>query len=356
MEREEGFPDDDAGLLRRSLDGMPAGVMTIGPEGDLIQASASVLELVPSMSPGIDFRETLEALTHVEKVDRMLIRREVVTFPGRPGGPDLNWMLWLQPNERGEQVATLWMVDWAEEMNERRAAFTMAASHELRSPLTILQGFAEILNMDTSNLTADQAEAAAIVERTARHLTVLVEDVFDLTRNSFGELRLDLRPTDPGEIVASVVSESRPGIEDRGQILESEIPEELPEIDLDQSRAIQMLSNLVNNASIHNGEEVTIRVSARTEGHRVAIAVEDDGDGLAFDDPRDAFHSFTRGASATEGDRAGSGIGLSITKRLIQLHRGQITVESERGKGSVFTLWFPIERSTALTPGEPGPV
>ena len=76
---------------------------------------------------------------------------------------------------------------------------------------------------------------------------------------------------------------------------------------------------------------------------------------LPFDDPEEAFRTFRRGEESTAGDRTGSGIGLSITKRLIQLHRGRIEVESTRGAGTSFTLWFPIDRDSALDPGEPGP-
>ncbi len=355
MEREEGFPGDDPGLLRRSLDGMPAGAMTIDPAGEVVQANATAVELVPSLAPGVNFRATLEELTHVEKVDRMLLHGEVVSFPGTPGGPDLYWMLWREPNDRGERFAALWLIDWSDELNERRADFTMAASHELRIPLTTLLGFAEILNMDSSNLTPAQAEAAAIVEQTARHLTVLVEDVFDLSRNSFGELRLNLAEIDLEQVIRSVVANTTPRIEKRGQTVGCEIDGELPRIQADPARARQMIANLVNNASVHNPEGVAIRVSGRVEGGRIAVTVTDDGIGLPFERPSDSFRTFQRGDGAESGDRAGSGIGLSITKRLIELHRGEIRVESRPGEGASFALWFPIDRDRALPGGSSPP-
>lgn len=352
----EGIPNDDAGLLRRSLDGMPAGIITLDKNDLIVQASASSMTLAPSLIPGVPLRAALEKLTHEEMVDRLLIRREVATFPGANDGPKYHWMLWGDRNSRGEIVMTFWETDWNEVLNERRAAFTMAASHEMRDPLTTLRGFSEILNMDTSNLTPEQAEAATIIEATAKHLTVLVDDVFDLSRNSFGELRLNLGETDLTEIIESVVSTLRARIEDRGQILHCEIKDELPEIVADEARATQMVSNLISNASIHNPEGTTIDVQASIVGDRIAIAVADDGEGLPFERPEESFHSFRRGHTATAGDRTGSGIGLAITKRLIQLHRGEVTVESTRGVGTCFTLLFPIDRETALTPDRPGPV
>lgn len=354
MEFKEGIPNDDVDLLRRSLDGMPAGLMTIDPGGTLIQCNAGSLELAPSLSLGVNLRAELEKVTHVEKVDRLLVRGEVVSMQVQPDGPELHWLCHAA-NPKGERVISVWAVDWADVMYERKADFTMAASHEMRGPLTTLRGFAEILNMDTGNMTPEQAEAAAIVERTARHLTVLVEDVFDLSRNSFGELRLNLCRTNFEDVIQSVVSEARPRVTRREQTLDFNIEGPIPEVEADRARATQMITNLVNNASIHNPDGTSIRIVAAVEDEWVRISVEDNGDGLPFEDPEEAFRTFRRGEHTIAGDRTGSGIGLSITKRLIELHRGKITVESTPGTGARFTLWFPVDRSTALTPGKPGP-
>jgi signal transduction histidine kinase len=356
MSSTEGLPVDDAGLLRRTLDGMPsAGMLTIDRNDVIVQASAPSLEKAPSLVPGVPIREALEKLTHVEMIDRLLIRREISTIPGEPGGPEYHWKVWHERNDHGEIVVTFWDTDWNEVMNERRATFVMAASHEMRGPLTTIQGFAEILNMHPENLSPEQREAAEIVERTARHLSVLVEDTFDLSRNSFGELRLNVADVDLEEVIVEVISSTRPGIEDRGQSLECEIAGPLPTIAADEDRTTQMIRNLVKNASVHNGEGISIKVLARVVDDSIAISVEDDGRGLPFDDPEEAFRTFRRGPGSTIGDRSGSGIGLSLAKRLIQLHRGHIEVESSPGRGAKFTLWFPLDRDHALTPGEPGP-
>jgi len=354
MELKEGYPVDDNGLLRRSLDGMASGVVTVDAAGNLIQANLTAIELAPGLLPGSNLRTELEKLAPVEKVDRALIRREVVSFPGKPGGPELNWLL-RGTGADGEQMVNLWMVDWAEVAHERRSAFTMAASHELRGPLTTLRGFSEILNMDVSNLTPEQAEAAAIIEATTRRLTDLVEDVFDLSRNSFGELRLHLAETNLGETVKAVAAATEPGIAERDQSLEVRIEDGHPMVQADEARCFQMVSNLVNNASVHNGAGVRVRVSVGMEGDFLTVRVVDDGRGLPFEDPEEAFRSFQRGGTASEGDRTGSGIGLSLTRALIELHRGRITVESEDGSGSCFTLWFPVDRSKAAVATGSGP-
>ncbi len=341
---------DEIQLLRETHDSLPSAVISVDPDGVVVYVNETSRRMVPAITVGSNLRATLEEMTNVEKVDRLLIRRELVTFRGTPGGPELHWVAW--DKGKGLLVLTVWETDWSEAMNEQRAEFTMAVSHELRGPMTALRGFSEILNMDTSNLTPEQAEAAAVIEATARHLTVLAEDVFDLSRNSFGELRLNLQKTDLAELLESVVSTLRGTVENRGQTLTCEITGELPEIMADEARATQMVSNLINNASIHNPEQTTVEVSAKLVDGGIAVSVKDDGEGLPFDDPNEAFRSFSRGEGATAGDRTGSGIGLALTKRLIELHRGRILVESAPGEGSLFVLLFPLDRDAALEPGD----
>ena len=355
MEFRDGLPEDDAGLLRRSIDAMPLGLITLNREGVILQTNRFVSDHAPSLRPGVVLRPALERLTHREMVDRLLIRGEITTFPAEPGGTEHHWLAWPGTNDHGEHSMTFWKTDWNGDMNARRAAFTMAASHELRGPLTTLTGFSEILNMDTTNLTPEQVEATRQIETTARHLAVPVDDVFDLSRNSFGELRLNICDVSPGKALDSVVAALRGPIEERGQTLTCEVENDLPLIKADEARTTQMISNLINNASTHNPGGTAIKVKAGIVGDRLAIEVSDDGDGLPFDPPEEAFQTFRRGA-ATTGDRTGSGIGLSVTKLLIQLHRGEITVDSTPGEGTRFTRWFPVTFRTALTPGDPGPI
>lgn len=337
-------------LRKRTLDSLPSAVITVDSGGIVVCVNRTAEEMVPTIGPGVKLRASLEELTNVEKVDRILFHREIATFAARPEGPELHWMLWDASEPEGELVLTVWDTDWSEVINERRVAFTMAASHELRGPLTTIRGFSEILNMQPGSLSPEQAEAARIVEDSARLLSVLVDDIFDLTRSSFGELRLDLHEIDLNQVIAVVISSLEPGISDRGQTLTLDA-EELPVIEADESRMIQMISNLVSNASVHNAAGVKIRVKARRSGNEIAITVADDGVGLPFDDPEAVFLSFRRGEAASDGDRTGSGIGVPLTKLLVELHRGRITVETGRGEGTSFTLWLPVDREAALAEG-----
>jgi signal transduction histidine kinase len=340
--------DQHAALLKRSLDGLPSSIVTLDRDGVVLMVNETATRMLPSVEVGKRLRPVLETLTHREKVDRVLHHKSIATFSGVVGGPELHWIAWDLPGDEGETVLTVWETDWSDDLNEQRAAFAMAASHELRGPLTTLRGFAEILNMDRGNLTPEQAEAAEIIEKTSLHLTVLVDDVFDMSRDSFGELRLHLCDTDLRQMIRTVAATLEPRMSARDQTLEVKIEDGLPTVTADEARVTQVVTNLVNNAAVHNPPGTTVSVSARRLEGEVEIVVADDGQGLPFDDPKNAFRSFNRGETATEGDRTGAGIGLTITRLLVKLHLGEISVDSTPGAGTRFTVWLPIDREAAL--------
>ncbi len=344
------------GYLAAVLGSLTAGVVAVDEEFVVTWRNRAAEELVPEVEPGLGLYEALAPAVHQQKIDRLMLRREMVTISFGPDRPSIEWLNCREPLATGGWVLMLWPSGWTDQLNDRRVAFTMAASHELRTPLTVLLGFAELLLMDTDGLSPGQIEAAGIIEQTARHLATLVDDIFDLTRNSFGELRLALATIDPAELIESVTDAFRPQIEERGQTLMTQIATGLPAIEVDPSRIRQIASNLIGNASVHNPAGTAISVDLTRAEAGVELSIADDGDGIGFSDSGDAFHTFSRGDSAIEGDRAGAGIGLSMAKRLVELHRGRIDLETTPGTGTRITIWLPEERESAMTPGEPGPV
>lgn len=352
---QEADQEIGSGYLADVLEALTPGVIAVDENFVVVWRNRSAEEMVPEAAPGISIYDALAPVAHQQKIDRLTLRREIITVSYGPDRPDIDWLHSRRPIPGGGYALMTWHSRWTDNMNDRRVDFTMAASHELRTPLTVLLGFAELLLMDTSGLSPSQVEAAGIIEQTARHLRSLVDDIFDLTKNSFGELRLTLKEVDLARLTESVVDSFRPQIEERGQTVAVTIQRDLPSIQADPARLRQIISNLVGNASVHNAGGTTIDVDVRLKGDDLALKVADDGCGIGFDRPEDAFHSFIRGEEAIEGDRAGSGIGLPVAKRLVELHRGRIAVESRPGQGTRFEIRLPLDRDSALTPGEPGP-
>jgi signal transduction histidine kinase len=343
-----------AEIYREILDRLPSALLTFTPEFEIVWVNRTSLELIPQATPGAQLYTALAEAANEEKLDRLLLRGEKVMFSAGEGLPLLEWLVNGGSLDDGNLILMAWDPMITDEMVQRRATFSMAAAHELRSPLTALIGFAEIFDMERDNLNPAQTEAVSIIRENALYLQTLVNDILDLTSNSFGELTLALSRVDLAEPLKEATDSLKENAETRGQTLTLEIEPGLPTIEGDTRRIRQVVQNLLQNASIHNPPGTSIRICAGVEDSGVVIVVEDDGRGIPFDPPELAFGSFRHGGAIDFTPVTGSGIGLTMCKRLVELHRGRISVESS-SEGSRFEVWLPLERSTAMTRSDPGP-
>jgi signal transduction histidine kinase len=340
--------------FREILDHLPSALFSFTPQFEVVWQNRSTRELIPQVSPGVNLYEALAPAANEEKLDRLLLRGEKVMFSAGPGLPLLEWLVSAEKLGDGAMILMAWDPEITDEMVQRRATFSMAAAHELRSPLTALIGFAEIFDMERENLSPAQVEAASIIRENALYLQTLVNDILDLTSNSFGELTLDLARVDVGVPIREATDSLRENAESRYQTISVDLESGLPDLEIDARRLRQVILNLVRNASIHNPPGTSITVSARLKDEGVAITVEDDGRGIPFDPPELAFGSFRHGGAIDFGQMTGSGIGLTVSKRLVELHRGRISVESS-ADGSRFEVWLPLDRTGTFTRIAPGP-
>ena len=342
------------GYLEEILDNLPSALISMTKQFEVVWCNRSTAELAPMVVPGTSLLEALQPAANPEKIDRLLLRGEKVMFRAGPDLPLLEWLVADHELPGGDLILMAWDPAITDEMVQRRATFAMAAAHELRSPLTALIGFAELLDMDTGNMSPQQVEAAAVIRQNAYYLEQLVNDILDLTSNSFGELRLEIAPVRVEETIREVVAAVGERCAERGQTIEVDLQPGLPAIEADRHRLRQVIENLVHNAHIHCPAETAIEVSARVEDGGLQIEVSDDGPGLPFDPPEAAFSSFKHAGTIDFGEMTGSGIGLTVTKRLTELHRGRISVESSPD-GCRFAVWLPLDRERALTRIAPGP-
>ncbi len=339
--------------LQQVLDSVPSALISIGPDHTVLYRNRPAARLAPQLEPGADVWSALKPVVNEEKIDRMM-RGERVIFRTSPESPMLEWLIAADHPDDGSVILMAWDIAITDEIVQGRITFSMSASHELRSPLTALLGFAEILEIDRDNLSEGQAEAAAIILQNARYLKTMVDDIIDLSRNSFGELRIEIGDIDVARVISEVAESLRPQIEASGQRLDVRIEEKTPSIEADDKRIRQIIFNLLQNAHVHTPEGTTIEISAVGTGPEVLIEVSDDGEGLPFENPEDAFGSFRSGL-ATGGDpMTGSGIGLTISRQLAELHRGTLEVESKAGEGTRFTLRLPVMRDAARKLVSPG--
>jgi len=241
-----------------------------------------------------------------------------------------------------------------EELDRLKDEFVLTASHELRSPLTSVQGFAELLMLDRDSLSPQQAETVEIILDNCRHLVRLLNNLLDLARSDVGRLAIQPQPTEVAPLVEDVVRTMRAQTEAGNQSLTEDIPPDLPLINVEPDRIRQILVNLLTNAHEYSPEGASIAVAARPVGAEVEISVSDNGQGIPEEQIGRIFERFTRGDAGLTQRVGGTGLGLAISKSLVELHGGSIEVESTLGAGSTFRVRLPIAPAPALGEGGNG--
>ncbi len=229
-----------------------------------------------------------------------------------------------------------------DKLDRMKDEFVLTASHELRSPLTSVQGFAELLMMDRDSLTQRQVETVEIILDNCRHLVRLLNDLLDLARSDAGRLTIRPRPTQLAPLVEDVVRTMRAQTDGSDQTLTERIEQNLPLVVVEPDRIRQILVNLVTNAHEYSPERASIQVSARVADAGVEIDVTDNGPGIPPAQMEHIFERFVRGDAGLTQRVGGTGLGLAISKSLVELHGGTITVDSEVGRGSTFKVMLPV--------------
>jgi signal transduction histidine kinase len=239
-----------------------------------------------------------------------------------------------------------------ERLDDVKTMFVSVAAHELRTPLTPITGFLEmLLDEEFGPLANLQREPLEIVSRSTKRLEALTNDLLDLTRLEAGRLAVLLNSTDLSALIESVAAEYQPQLNAKSQYLTVHIQPDVPPALCDKARASQIIGNLISNASKYtlDGGEITVRLTLAEEEGFVQVSVIDTGVGIATEDQERLFERFFRAKSAGEARAPGTGLGLYITRSLVELHGGEVWFESEVGKGSTFHVTFPIADAPPAT-------
>jgi PAS domain S-box-containing protein len=250
--------------------------------------------------------------------------------------------------QEAEELARRLQADLAtaHELDRAKRAFFGAISHDLRSPITSVIGWAELL-LDTSGdtLTDQQHKALETLLAAANQQRTLLEDLLDLARADAGSFDIRPEPADLGATARMTVDLLAPEAARAGITLEAETPVRGPELAFDRDRMGQVLRNLVGNALKFTPEGGRVELRVRPDGDAVRCEVRDTGPGIDPADHRRIFEPFSQLAA---GRRArGAGLGLAIAKAIVEAHGGEIGVESQPGQGSTFWIRLP---AAALAP------
>jgi len=246
-----------------------------------------------------------------------------------------NARLFREIEEKSRQIETA---------NRHKSEFLANMSHELRTPLNAIIGFSEVLGERMfGELNEKQAEYTDDILSSGRHLLSLINDILDLSKVEAGRMELELTKFDLPMAIDNALTLIRERASRHGIRLHHSVDDRIGELTGDERKIKQILLNLLSNAVKFTPEGGQIKVEASVGDRAVIVAVIDSGIGIALEDQEAIFEEFRQVGTNYAQKREGTGLGLTLTRKFVELHGGKIWVESEVGKGSRFTFTLPIQ-------------
>ena len=230
-----------------------------------------------------------------------------------------------------------------DEPESLKSDFVSTVSHELRTPMVSIKGYADLLLLSVAGaMNEEQKRFVSIIKANADRMSELINDLLDISRIEGGRIELDTEAMRLDPVVNQVVASLRARVEEKGLSLFVNVPPDLPSVLTDRDRVTQILVNLVHNAYQYTRPGGSITVTAQHVGNMVQVDVADTGIGIAPEDQARVFDRFFRSDDPAVQESSGAGLSLAIVKSLVELHRGQIWLQSELGKGSTFSFTLPL--------------
>lgn len=249
-------------------------------------------------------------------------------------------------------IANAQLYNAVQAANVAKSEFVSFVAHELKNPMTSIKGYAELLAARAAGpINENQANFLQVIRANIDRMNTLVSDLNDLSKIEAGRMRLEFSPIRLSEVVSEVERSTRRQIEEKGQRFIVEIREDLPEVWADRDRLMQILVNLISNAHKYTdqGGEITLGAQTcfeETAGGehlpKVHVWVSDNGIGISAEDQARIFQKFFRSDDPKTREAPGAGLGLNITRSLVEMQGGKIWFESEYGKGTTFNFTVPV--------------
>ena len=229
-----------------------------------------------------------------------------------------------------------------QELERMKRDFVAEVAHELKTPLTSIKGFVELLLEASDRLNKEQKEFLQIVQENATRLATLVNDLLDVSRIESGNITLERTSVILHPLIRRVLQSFTPQISGKHQIMEIHLTDPSPVVFADANRVEQIVSNLISNAHKYTLDGGTLRISTQIEEQWVRVMIQDNGIGMTADELAQLFTRFFRAKNQLTKEVGGTGLGLAITHSLVKLHGGVMHVESTPGKGSTFSFMLPL--------------
>ena len=313
------------------------GKRSIAPNVEECAFMAGTQDLATYLQTGIHAVQTTPLVSRGGKLVGM-----ISTHWSRPHEPsERDWRLFdLLARQAADLIERASALQELKQASRRKDEFLATLSHELRNPLAPIRTAIELLD-DPDRRMRDHARA--ILARQVAHMIRLVDDLLDLSRINQGSIELQKRPLELGEVLATAVETSRPHITAGGHDLDTALPAAPIMVEGDPVRLAQVVANLLNNAARYTQRGGHIRLDACEEAGSAVVSVSDNGSGISPQALPYVFESFERAGGELRRAEGGLGIGLSLSRRLVELHGGSIQARSEGlGRGALFTVRLPL--------------
>jgi len=223
-----------------------------------------------------------------------------------------------------------------------RQDFVANVSHELRTPISSIKGYAETLLDGALKDKINAKEFISIIYQDANRLASLINDLLDLSKIESGKLKMSFTALDTVSLITKGVMVIANQAKTKSITVKIDLPKDLPKIRADETRFIQIMVNLLDNAIKYSSEGATATISAKLADDALQIDISDTGIGISEEDLPRIFERFYRVDKARSRELGGTGLGLSIVKHIVSAHSGQVWVKSEPGHGSTFSFTIPL--------------
>lgn len=242
---------------------------------------------------------------------------------------------------------TIRATDREARLAQAKSNFVANVSHELKTPLSLLSLFSEILELGRVKNEEKKIEYYRIIRHESRRLNKMIDNILDFSKIEAGRKTYNFADGDMAEVIENVLSSYRYQIINSGFDIQTNTQPDLPPVLIDRDAMAQAISNLLDNAIKYSGEVKQLSITTETVRSDLSVEIADHGIGIPRAEQEKIFEKFYRVGNGLVHDVKGSGLGLSLVKHIIEAHKGTISVESDVGKGSRFTILLPLARRAA---------
>lgn len=343
--------DSEAAKLDMVLSGMLEGVIVTDKSGEIISMNPSLRKLFLIDTQSIAGKRPLEVIRNnsvQDMADRILKQKErlatqeiTIAFPEEKI-LKVNAVPIISSGELEGAILVFHDITELRRLEKVRQEFVANVSHELRTPISSIKGYAETLLEGAIDDQDNARDFLNIIYQDSQRLAALIDDLLDLSKIESGKLKMVFLNYPANALIIKCAAVMENQAKAKAITIKLEIPDNLAQIKVDETRFSQVMINLLDNAVKYTPEKGTVSISARPEGNYLQIDISDTGIGIPEQDIPRIFERFYRVDKVRSRELGGTGLGLSIVKHIVQAHGGQVWVKSEPGHGSTFSFTIPL--------------